>query len=220
MTALLVGAALTGLVGSIHCIGMCGPFAVACGSTVPGSFGWHAGRLTTYSILGAVAGALGHSLPGPEWVVGTVSAVLIVWFAGTLAGWFPEPHVAFPGLASLATRAVTTSGLIGRFVFGVANGLLPCGLVYAALSIPVVLADPAAGAAAMVAFGLGTVPALAAVTLGLRRVLARDRRWRFLLAAGVLVAGLWSIGARTGLWEPPAHQDQSTTPHATDESAP
>ena len=62
--------------------------------------------------------------------------------------------------------------LVGLFVVaGLANGLLPCGLVYAALSIPVVMADPAAGAAAMVAFGMGTVPALAAVTLGLRQVL-------------------------------------------------
>jgi len=215
MTVLLAGAALTGLVGSLHCIGMCGPFAVICGTTTRSSVAWHAGRLTTYAILGAIAGTVGHALPGPPWVVATLSTVMIVWFAGTLAGWFPEPHVVFPGLARLATRAATTSGLLGRFIFGLANGLLPCGLVYAALSIPVVLADPAAGAAAMVAFGLGTVPALAAVTLGLRQVLARDRRFRRLLAVGVLAAGLWSIGNRTGLWQSPPHQDQAR-PHTTD----
>jgi sulfite exporter TauE/SafE len=216
MTALLVGAALTGLVGSLHCIGMCGPFAVACGGTTRGSLAWHAGRLTTYAILGAIAGTLGHALPGPQWVVGAASTILIVWFAGTLAGWFPEPHVVFPGLARLATRAATTSGVLGRFVFGLANGLLPCGLVYAALSIPVVMADPAAGAAAMVAFGMGTVPALAAVTLGLRQVLATDRRFRRLLAAGVLAAGLWSIGTRTGVWGPSDHQGPAP-PHTTTE---
>jgi hypothetical protein len=86
--------------------------------------------------------------------------------------------------------------------------------VYAALSIPVVLADPVAGAAAMVAFGLGTVPALAAVTLGLRQVLARDRRFRRLLAVGVLAAGLWSIGIRTGVWGQSDSQGHSP-PHTT-----
>ena len=214
MTALLAGAALTGLVGSLHCIGMCGPFAVACGTTTRGSLAWHTGRLTTYGILGAIAGTVGHALPGPPWLVGTLSTVMIIWFAGTLAGWFPEPHVVVPGLARLATRAATTSSVFGRFVFGLANGLLPCGLVYAALSIPVVLANPVAGAAAMVAFGLGTVPALAAVTMGLRQVLARDRRFRRLLAVGVLAAGLWSIGIRTGVWGQSDSQGHSP-PHTT-----
>ncbi len=104
MTALLAGAALTGLVGSLHCIGMCGPFAVACGTTTRGSLAWHTGRLTTYGILGAIAGTVGHALPGPPWLVGTLSTVMIIWFAGTLAGWFPEPHVVVPGLARLATQ--------------------------------------------------------------------------------------------------------------------
>ena len=58
---------------------------------------------------------------------------------------------------------------------------------------------PAAGAGAMLLFGLGTVPALATVTFGLRKIAFKDMRVRRLLAAGVLVAGLWSIGMRQGV---------------------
>jgi sulfite exporter TauE/SafE len=63
----------------------------------------------------------------------------------------------------------------------------------------VALGEPAAGAAAMLLFGLGTVPALATVTFGLRKIAFKDMRVRRLLAAGVLLAGLWSIGMRQGV---------------------
>jgi sulfite exporter TauE/SafE len=59
--------------------------------------------------------------------------------------------------------------------------------------------DPVVGALAMTAFGLGTSPALTAVALGLRKVVMKDLRLRRLLAAGVFLAALWSIGTRTGL---------------------
>ena len=54
----------------------------------------------------------------------------------------------------------------------------------------------------MLAFGVGTVPALAIATVGLRTLLVRDRRTRRLLALGVLLAGLWVIGGRAGYWNP------------------
>jgi len=199
MIELIAGAGIAGLVGSIHCIGMCGSFAVACGGTIRGSFFWHAGRVTTYMVLGALAGAFGRSIPGPDWVAGVVSTILIVYFAAVLAGFLPEPTVAIPGVRRAATRLISRPEAGARYLFGLVNGLLPCGLVYATLAVPVALGDPAAGAAAMLLFGLGTVPALAAVTFGLRKIAFRDLRVRRLLAAGVLVAGLWSIGMRQGV---------------------
>jgi sulfite exporter TauE/SafE len=95
----------------------------------------------------------------------------------------------------LATR----TNIFARLGFGAANGLLPCGLVYASLGIPVAASDPVVGAAAMVAFGAGTVPALTAVAMGLRRIVMRDIRLRRALAAAVVMAALWSIGTRTGV---------------------
>jgi sulfite exporter TauE/SafE len=199
MGSLVLSAALAGLIGSVHCMGMCGGFAVACGGRISDTALWHAGRITTYAVLGALAGALGGVIPGPGWVAGVISFALILWFALALAGIVPEPTAHIPGLQKLATAAARGGGAGARFTFGVANGLLPCGLVYATLAIPVASGSAAWGAAAMAAFGLGTTPALSALALGARKITARSIWARRAMALGVLLAGLWSIGMRTGL---------------------
>ena len=195
----ITAAAVAGLVGSPHCVGMCGGFALACGSGRDRGAAWHVGRLTTYGVLGGVAGAVGSSIPGPTWVAAILSAALMVWFSLVLAGVVKEPKFRIPGLTRLATRAASESGLGWRFVFGLANGLLPCGLVYAALAIPVASGSWVAGSLSMMAFGLGTVPALAAITLGARSLVFRSLAARRILAGAVLLAGLGSIGMRQGL---------------------
>jgi sulfite exporter TauE/SafE len=200
MIAAITAAALAGLVGSPHCIGMCGTFALACGGRASHTLAWHAGKTLTYALLGALAGAAGHSIPGPTWVATAVSTVLVVWFAAGLAGIVPEPAVRIPGLARLATRAATRGDLASRFLFGAANGLLPCGLVYATLGIAVASGDAITGAAAMAAFGLATVPALATFGLGVRRLAANQRPWtRRALALLVLLAGLWVVFQRQAM---------------------
>jgi len=199
MIAFMGSAFMAGLVGSLHCIGMCGGFAIACGGRARDTFLWHAGRTATYAILGALAGAFGSMMPGPGWVVGLISTLLIVWFAAGLAGLVPEPHLSLPGVKHLTTKLATRTNMAARFGFGMATGLLPCGLVYASLGIPMAAADPLVGAMAMAAFGVGTMPALTAVALGLRKVVMRNLALRRTLAAGVLMAALWSIGMRTGI---------------------
>lgn len=196
MLPTITAAALAGLVGSPHCVGMCGPFALACGNRLRDSLAWHAGKILTYATLGAVAGWTGRSVPGPAWVASAISAALVIWFAAALAGLAPEPTLRVPGLTRLAGRTARRDGLASRLLFGVANGLLPCGLVYAALGIAVASADPRTGALAMAAFGVGTVPALSAFALGVRR-LATDRPWtRKALAVLVLLTGLWIVAQR------------------------
>jgi sulfite exporter TauE/SafE len=199
MVSLVASAALAGLIGSVHCMGMCGGFAIACGGRVTHTLTWNAGRITTYAILGAFAGAVGGVIPGPGWVAGAVSLALIAWFALALAGIVPEPAAHIPGFQRLATAAAGGQGLPARFAFGLANGLLPCGLVYAALAIPVAAGSATWGAAAMVAFGVGTTPALSALALGARKLTVRHLWMRRVLALGVFLAGLWSIGMRTGV---------------------
>jgi len=199
MLGFVSSAFMAGLVGSLHCIGMCGGFAVACGGRARDTFLWHAGRTATYAILGGLAGAFGSMIPGPGWVVAVVSGLLIAWFAAGLAGLVPEPHVSVPGVKHLATKLASRTNMLARFGFGMANGLLPCGLVYASLAIPVASGSPTTGALAMAAFGIGTMPALTAVAMGLRKVVMRDIRLRRVLAAGVFVAAMWSIGTRTGI---------------------
>lgn len=212
MFASLSAATLAGLVGSPHCIGMCGGFAAACGSGPDRGAIWQAGKLTTYMGLGALAGAVGGFLPGPSWIAAAVSGGLMVWFSLVLAGLVREPRFRVPGLTRLATRAASESGAGWRFLFGVATGFLPCGLVYAALAIPVATGSALVGALAMAGFGLGTAPALFAVSAGLRSLVMRDLRVRRVVAAGVLLAGLASIAMRQGLVGDAPHNHGAVTP--------
>ena len=198
MTPAISAAALAGLLGSPHCIGMCGSFALACGGRVSHTLAWNLGRTVTYALLGAIAGLAGESVPGPTWVATVISAGLVIWFSAALAGLAPDPTLKIPGITKLATRAATRGDVSSRFIFGMANGLLPCGLVYASLGIAVASGDPLTGAMAMAAFGLGTSPALAVVALGVRR-LAAERTWmRRAVAVLVLIAGLWVVFQRHG----------------------
>jgi sulfite exporter TauE/SafE len=196
--SLLLGALAAGFVGSPHCVAMCGGFAASCAQRPSGAVAWHAGRLSTYAILGAIAALAGRALPGPAWVPAAVSSLLLVWFAGALAGLLPEPRLAVPGLGGAMQRLLTSDAPGSRFLFGMANGLLPCGLVYAALALPVTLRSAPLGALAMVVFGLGTVPALATLAVGVADALRRGLWPRRALAAGMLVVGLWAIAMRAG----------------------
>jgi sulfite exporter TauE/SafE len=195
---------------------MCGGFALACGTGPDRGGAWHLGRMGTYAALGALAGAFGAAIPGPGWVAAVVSALLVIWFSLVLAGVVKEPTAGIPGITRLATRAASREGTGWRFVFGAANGLLPCGLVYAALAIPVASGSPVTGALSMAAFGAGTVPALAAVTLGARSLALRSLAFRRLLAVGVLLAGLGSIGLRQGLVGGMSHGEYSSPDSATE----
>lgn len=214
MVASLIAASLAGLVGSPHCAGMCGGFAVACGSTAARSAAWHVGKLTTYAFLGALAGGFGSLIPGTGGVAAIVSGLLVVLFAAVLGGWLPEPRIGGRTLVQVTAGARRSGGVGGTWLFGVANGFIPCGLVWAALALPLASGSAVTGALSMVAFGIGTVPVLVAVTAGARRIALRDLRTRRLVALGVLVAGLLSIGLREGLVPGADHTHTPSSTHA------
>ncbi len=209
---LLLGAFAAGLFGSPHCALMCGPFASACARPASGLSAWHAGRLTAYALLGAAAGAVGGVLPGPPWIPSLLAAVFLGWFAAGLAGIAPEPRLVFPGLTRIGPLLQQGRGAGARYAFGVANGFVPCGLVYSALSLPAALAAPLPGALAMLAFGAGTVPLLSTVAIGLRRATPASLAARRALAVVILAIGLWSIGTRSGIFGAGPH-DPATGHH-------
>jgi len=196
MVALLIAAFVAGSLGSLHCVAMCGAFAASCARTPRGLPAWHIGRVGTYTLLGALAGAAGHLLPGPAWLPAVFASILLVWFALALAGLAPEPRLMPPGLLRVGTRAASHPRAGAQLLFGIANGFLPCGLVYSALSIPVAIAEAGRGALAMLAFGLGTVPALSLASVGLRRFLMTTLWRRRVFATLVLAVGLWTIWNR------------------------
>ncbi|HHO49910.1 MAG TPA: sulfite exporter TauE/SafE family protein [Deltaproteobacteria bacterium] len=194
----LTSALIAGIAGAPHCLGMCGPLATAAGDGAPHQGAYHLGRIGTYAALGALAGAAGRAVPGPDWLASGLAGLLLVGFALSLAGVVPEPARAAPGLARAGALLARRTSVPSRLLFGGINGLLPCGLVYATLAIPMAASDPVIGALAMATFGLATVPALAAATLGLRALLSRSMATRRVLAAVVLASGLATLGYRDG----------------------
>lgn len=214
MVELLTAALLAGLLGSVHCIGMCGAFAASCTRARGGLAAWHLGRILTYTGLGAAAGALGSLIPGPPWVPGAVAALLLVWFALALAGLVPEPRLLPPALSRAGSRAAATPRAGAQFLFGLVNGLLPCGLVYSALALAIAADRPTAGALAMLAFGVGTLPALSVAALGLRRVIMTSLWRRRLFAVLLLAVGLrtvWMRASHAGRVEPHRHGAPATS---------
>lgn len=201
----LAGAALLmGLVGSPHCAGMCGPFALACTGRPAHVAGWQIGKAATYGVIGVTAGVAGAWIPGPTWVVQALSVVLILWFGAAMAGLVPEPSLRLPGVERLAVHTGREDDLFSRIVFGAVNGLLPCGLVYAAAGLAVAAGTPIGGAVVMLAFGLGTAPLLTTFAFSATTLLNRRPAARRVLAIVLSVAGVWVVVRRGGPM-PPMH---------------
>jgi hypothetical protein len=202
MGALAFGAWTAALAGSPHCVGMCGPLIAASQGGARGGGVWQAGKLLTYVALGAIAGGLGGAVPGPTWLVAVVGALGVLLAALQLGGLLPAWQPSFPGLGRLA-RAARVPGWAGRLASGAVAGLLPCGLVWAALPLAVASGSAVGGAVVLAAFGVGTVPALSLAALGAGRIAQVGPRLRRALALVVLVSGWWSISTRAGLWAEP-----------------
>ncbi len=197
MFDLLVAALALGFVGSLHCAGMCGPLISVCAGRPLAVAGWQIGKLGSYAALGAVAGALGSQLPGPPFLVSILGALVLVGFGMSALGWLPEPPIA-PGLVRAGSRLAGSSGAMARVGFGALSGLLPCGLVYAALGLAVATGGAPGGALVMVGFGLGTAPLLTTVGLAVRPLAARPSTRRALAVASMLT-GLVVLARRSGL---------------------
>lgn len=174
-----------GLAGSlIHCVGMCGPFVlsqvvsdVEAGGMEP--YGewrrlagaalapYHLGRLTSYTLLGAFAGTLSAAFAATTGFA-ALSGVLLLLAAVLMllqaVGLSLAPSALFASvLMRFAAPLAASRGPSARYALGLLLGLLPCGLLYAALAAAGGTASPLSGALAMAGFALGTMPALVAV---------------------------------------------------------
>ena len=162
-----------GIVGSFHCVGMCGPLALALplsndsfAAKFFGAFIYNAGRIVTYTFFGLIFGLIGQTAAlfnFQQWLsIGT--GVLILFFIimpkkykiqSTASGY---STAFFTRIRMELGRLFTQKNSSSLFVIGLLNGLLPCGLVYMAVAGAIAAGDVWNSALFMAAFGLGTLP--------------------------------------------------------------
>jgi sulfite exporter TauE/SafE len=168
MTVLLMFA--LGVVGSLHCLQMCGPIVLAYSlpldrsQAVRAHLQYNAGRILTYTALGAAAGAAGHLITV---LSGFAAAARVIAGIGMIVAavlWLaPVRTGSLVNIQAAAGRRLRAPG--GKFRLGLMLGFLPCGLIYAALLKAVDAGSAVGGAATMFGFGLGTSAALLSVGL-------------------------------------------------------
>lgn len=213
---------LVGLAGSPHCLGMCGGIVAAVAITLrdgtPRSqwlfqLLYNLGRITTYALLGMLAGLLGSSLSlltlkaVAGWVFAAANLmVLLLGLASALRmGPFTFSTLESDAghlLAKPLRWAIGGSSLLRAFPLGLVLGFLPCGLVYTPLLAAAASGSPLKGSAMMAALGIGTMPLL--LSFGaISTTLSSRIRGRLSRLVGVLLAlvggvGLWRVMGKMG----------------------
>jgi len=203
-----------GLAASLHCVQMCGPIVISYSVALAHSgvfkrdvvwahLSYNAGRVITYSALGALAGAAGSGIGMLGKMAGLASAArLLAGGAMVVTGILmlrvlPRKvlvQVDRRGVMALFSRSIgrllVSSRALGKFGLGLMLGFLPCGLIYGALLKAVETARPLAGALTMAAFGMGTAVALLAMGMASSFAGLRMGAWGNRLAgASILLAG-------------------------------
>lgn len=222
MEALAAAAFTAGLLGGVHCVGMCGGIAGALSAGSTGALparlaAFNLGRIGSYATAGALAGVMGGlaQAAGPEAVLRTVLFVaaqaMVVLIGLYVAGWsgailrFERAGASlWRRIEPLRRRFFPIDSNARALGAGAVWGWIPCGLVYGMLPLAAVAGGAGEGALVLAAFGLGTVPGLVAAGAAARR-LAEMRRlpWVRRLAgfaiAAVGIAGLARVPEVSGL---------------------
>lgn len=173
-------ALLAGMIGSLHCVGMCGPIALALPGKgkgwlriLPGRVLYNGGRMITYSLLGLVIGLFGRGIDLAGWQQGLSIGLGILLLIMGLAQFRVESRVlrlrvidrALTWLRRQLGSLMRSDQPHNLFQIGLLNGFLPCGFVYLALAGALSTGGAWEGAAYMAMFGLGTFPAMMAMSM-------------------------------------------------------
>ena len=210
----LFTALLAGLLGGVHCVGMCGGIVAAFSFRADGTqppfrlhLAYNLGRIFSYAMFGALAGALGASLklatflPAQTllYVLAQVVMILLGLYLAGLNRWVLVFERAGGALwrvmQPLFRRLLPVRSLPQALLAGMAWGWLPCGLVYSVLVSALAAGSATSGAALMLAFGLGTLPNLLGMGLFARQLQPFMQRLWVRRAAGLMVAGfgVWGL---------------------------
>lgn len=170
-TTIIAGFTL-GLFGSLHCVGMCGPLALALPAHQQGkqnntvaALMYNSGRVVTYSLLGLLFGFIGKSfsLMGFQQLFSVLAGSLMLLFTVLYFGFKKDYQPQWFQQFTWKLQSFIASALQknkGAFIIGLANGLLPCGMVYAAIAGALVSSSVVSSALFMASFGIATIPAM------------------------------------------------------------
>ncbi|MCX6291007.1 MAG: sulfite exporter TauE/SafE family protein [Bacteroidetes bacterium] len=171
---------LVGFLGSFHCIGMCGPIAMALpldktssSAMLTGRLLYNSGRIITYSILGLAFGMIGHTIAmaGFQKNLSIAAGILILVVAVISLAWTKINSFSFilagytTGLKNTFRKLFGQRSRTTLFLIGIVNGLLPCGFVYLALAGAAASGNFFDGMAYMLFFGFGTLPVMLSLSV-------------------------------------------------------
>jgi len=211
---------IMGLFSSMHCIGMCGSIIGTLTLSLspdirnnkkrllPFVFNYNFGRITSYTIAGALTGTIEVLLTLPlgeahgHRVLQLLSAIIMASAGLYIAGWFPRfAYIEKAGvflwkqLEPYGRKLIPVKNLTQAYLFGMVWGWLPCGLVYAALALAATAGDVSKSALTMLAFGLGTLPAVMGVGIMTHILTRLSRMQRFKQAIGLFMIVLALLAA-------------------------
>ena len=224
--ASLLAVVLASLLGSLHCVGMCGGLVglyTAQGadslSHVRESWchlAYNGGRLAIYLLLGLAAGGIGKLIDFTAELGGvrrgaqiTAGVLIVLWGLSYLAaasgtvnlsllGRFPGYYLLKAHLGKAYAAARTAPSVQRALLLGLLTGALPCGWLYLFVTAAASSGSPLNGALIMAAFWLGSVPALLGVGFGVWRISGSVRRY-YPVVAGVLMLALGGLTLAGGL---------------------
>lgn len=209
-SSFLIIALMLGLASSLHCVGMCGPIAFSLGINPENKLDftfrnltYQLGRVTTYSVLGALLGVIGYGvsfagLQNPLSIGVGILMILMALLPKNLGaenlGMKPFSRLMYQIKSGLG-KFLRKKNYSSLYITGLLNGLLPCGAVYAALTGSMAMGGVWKGALFMVFFGLGTIPLMFASVLAgnIVSLQTRQRILRFLPYLMVLLGILFIL---------------------------
>jgi sulfite exporter TauE/SafE len=215
MIQLIVAAFTMGLLGSFHCVGMCGPLALSLPlstntiwSKFSGAFLYNTGRIITYSVFGFVFGLIGKSasLFGYQQWLSISLGVLIIFFVImpkriSVFSYKNYITVFFEKIRSGLGNLFSRKNYSSLFFIGILNGLLPCGLVYMAAAAAVATGDIVDSILFMAFFGLGTLPIMWSlaffgnyVSIGIRQKIRRAYPYMMMMMGCLLILRGMGLG--------------------------
>jgi sulfite exporter TauE/SafE len=209
----LLMAFLAGLLGGVHCLGMCGGIVAAMGlgggraPTLATQLGYNLGRIVSYVAAGALAGLLGSAaflserLLPVQYGLYLLAQVMLILVGLYLAGlnqsvrWLEHLGAGlWRRIQPVVGRLFPVDGFGKAMLAGGLWGWLPCGLVYSVLVSALATGHPLSGATIMLAFGLGTLPNLLAMGWAASRLRALFAHRSLRLVAGLTVVALGAWG--------------------------